>query len=93
VLDEPTTGLHLADISLLMRVLWRLREQGNTLILIEHHLDVIRSADWVLDLGPGGGEHGGELIAAGPPALLSQHATSPTGRFLRPAESSLKAAL
>jgi excinuclease ABC subunit A len=82
VLDEPTTGLHFADIQTLLQVLFRLRDAGNTLIVIEHHLDVIRCADWIIDLGPGGGNEGGHIVAAGTPAEVMRIAESPTGRFL-----------
>lgn len=83
VLDEPTTGLHFADIQTLLQVLFRLRDAGNTVIVIEHHLDVIRCADWIVDLGPGGGSEGGRLVAAGTPEQVAQVADSSTGRFLR----------
>ncbi len=83
LLDEPTTGLHFADIQTLLQVLFRLRDAGNTLIVIEHHPDVIRCADWVLDLGPGGGSEGGRLIASGTPEAIQHNPTSRTGRFLR----------
>ena len=83
VLDEPTTGLHMADIDALMKVLLRLRDAGNTLIVIEHHLDVIKCADWILDLGPGGGHLGGEIVAEGPPEVVAGCEASATGRFLR----------
>lgn len=83
VLDEPTTGLHFADIQTLLGVLFRLRDAGNTLIVIEHHLDVIRCADWVIDLGPGGGSEGGYLVAAGTPEQLQKVPESATGRFLK----------
>lgn len=83
VLDEPTTGLHFADIQTLLGVLFRLRDAGNTLIVIEHHLDVIRCADWVIDLGPGGGNEGGHIVATGTPEELMLVAESPTGRFLK----------
>jgi excinuclease ABC subunit A len=82
VLDEPTTGLHFADIQTLLGVLFRLRDAGNTLIVIEHHLDVIRCADWILDLGPGGGNEGGRLVAQGTPDQLRAVPESVTGRFL-----------
>lgn len=82
LLDEPTTGLHSADIQTLLNVLLRLREAGNTLIVIEHHLDVIRHADWVIDLGPAGGPEGGQLLAEGTPVQVAQNPASPTGRFL-----------
>ena len=83
LLDEPTTGLHFDDIATLMKVLMRLRDAGNSLIVIEHNLDVIKCADWVLDMGPGGGESGGRLIAQGTPEQIAQSAESVTGRFLR----------
>lgn len=83
VLDEPTTGLHFADIQTLLGVLFRLRDAGNTLIVIEHHVDVMRCADWIIDLGPGGGSEGGHLIATGTPEDIAQVAESSTGRFLR----------
>ena len=82
VMDEPTTGLHLSDIGLLMGIIDRLVDAGNTVILIEHHLDVIRQADWVIDLGPEGGRAGGEVVFAGPPAALAGCARSLTGRFV-----------
>ena len=82
VLDEPTTGLHFADIQTLLGVLFRLRDAGNTLIVIEHHLDVIRCADWILDLGPGGGNEGGRLVAQGTPDQVKAVPESVTGRFL-----------
>ncbi len=84
VLDEPTTGLHLADIEKLLEVLHRLVESGNTVLVIEHNLDVIKQADWVVDLGPEGGDAGGEVIAAGPPEDIVLVPESHTGRFLRP---------
>ncbi|MFN0130289.1 MAG: excinuclease ABC subunit UvrA [Verrucomicrobiales bacterium] len=83
LLDEPTTGLHFQDIDVLLGVLFRLRDAGNTLIVIEHNLDVIRSADWVIDLGPGGGAAGGALVAEGTPEAIAACAASETGRFLR----------
>ena len=83
VLDEPTTGLHLADIEMLMKVLLRLRDAGNTLIVIEHHLDVIKCADWVLDLGPGGGHLGGRIVAEGTPEDVAKVEESRTGGFLK----------
>jgi excinuclease ABC subunit A len=83
LLDEPTTGLHSADIQTLLDVLLRLRDAGNTLIVIEHHLDVIRNADHVIDLGPTGGPEGGYLLAEGTPEEVSKNPASPTGRFLR----------
>ncbi len=82
VLDEPTTGLHFEDISALLRVLHRLRDQGNTVVVIEHNLDVIKTADWVIDLGPEGGAGGGRLIAEGPPETIVSVKSSHTGRYL-----------
>jgi excinuclease ABC subunit A len=84
ILDEPTTGLHFADIHKLLEVLMKLRDAGNTLIIIEHNLEVIKSADWVLDLGPEGGIGGGSLIAAGTPEEVTRVEQSHTGRYLRP---------
>ncbi|HAL71055.1 MAG TPA: excinuclease ABC subunit UvrA, partial [Verrucomicrobiales bacterium] len=83
VLDEPTTGLHFADIQTLLQVLFRLRDAGNTVIVIEHHLDVIRCADWIVDLGPGGGNQGGSIVAVGTPEQVAEAADSATGRFLK----------
>lgn len=82
VLDEPTTGLHFADIQKLMEVLMRLRDEGNTVIVIEHNLDVIRCADWLIDLGPGGGVNGGRVVAVGAPEVVKGVKESVTGRFL-----------
>ncbi|HKR54296.1 MAG TPA: excinuclease ABC subunit UvrA [Chthoniobacterales bacterium] len=84
ILDEPTSGLHFADIENLLRVLMKLRDAGNTLVVIEHNLEVIKCADWLIDLGPEGGERGGRIIAAGPPERVAQVAGSYTGEFLRP---------
>ena len=84
ILDEPTTGLHFQDIELLLGVLTRLRDDGNTLVVIEHNLDVIKTADWLIDLGPEGGSGGGEIIACGTPEELALEARSHTGRFLAP---------
>ena len=83
LLDEPTTGLHVGDVRLLLGVLQRLVERGNTVLVIEHHLDVLKCCDWLLDLGPGGGQHGGRLIAAGTPEDLAAQTGNETGRFLR----------
>jgi excinuclease ABC subunit A len=83
ILDEPTTGLHFHDIRLLLKVLLQLRDAGNTVVVIEHNLDMIRSADWLLDLGPEGGSGGGQLVAEGPPAAVAGVQSSHTGRFLR----------
>ena len=82
ILDEPTTGLHFADVERLLEVLGRLVDQGNTVLVIEHNLDVIKSADRIVDLGPEGGEAGGELIATGTPEQIAGHPESYTGRFL-----------
>jgi len=83
VLDEPTTGLHLADIARLLECLRRLVEAGHTVLVIEHHLDVIKTADWIIDLGPGGGHQGGEVVASGTPEQVAACEASHTGRFLR----------
>jgi excinuclease ABC subunit A len=83
VLDEPTTGLHFSDVELLLVALFGLRDAGNTVIVIEHNMEVIASADWVLDLGPEGGERGGEIIASGTPEAVAMVERSHTGRFLR----------
>jgi len=82
ILDEPTTGLHFADIQKLLDVLHRLTEAGNTVIVIEHNLDVIKTADWIIDLGPEGGDDGGHIVAQGPPEEVAQVAESYTGQFL-----------
>ena len=84
ILDEPTTGLHFADIEKLLQVLMKIRDAGNTLIVIEHNLEIIKCADWIIDLGPEGGEHGGEVVAAGAPEAIADGAKSYTGQFLRP---------
>ncbi|MGL4859610.1 MAG: excinuclease ABC subunit UvrA [Enterobacteriaceae bacterium] len=84
LLDEPTTGLHFADIAQLLLVLHKLRDQGNTIVVIEHNLDVIKTADWIVDLGPEGGSGGGEIIASGTPESLIQCQQSHTAHFLRP---------
>jgi len=83
LLDEPTTGLHFADVQRLLDVLIRLRETGNTIIIIEHNLEVIKTADWVIDLGPEGGEHGGNIVAAGTPEAVSRTSCSHTGQYLK----------
>ncbi len=83
ILDEPTTGLHFADIEQLLAVLHRLRDEGNTIVVIEHNLDVIKTADWVVDLGPEGGDGGGQIVAAGTPEQIAAHPASHTGRYLR----------
>ncbi len=84
LLDEPTTGLHFEDIRKLLTVLSRLVDGGNTVLIIEHNLDVIKTADWIIDLGPEGGDAGGRIVAEGPPELVSKYEESHTGRFLRP---------
>jgi excinuclease ABC subunit A len=84
ILDEPTTGLHFADIEKLLQVLMKVRDAGNTLIVIEHNLEIIKCADWIVDLGPEGGERGGEVLAAGPPEAIVDIAQSYTGKYLRP---------
>ncbi len=83
ILDEPTTGLHFADIKQLLGVLHRLRDQGNTIVVIEHNLDVIKTADWIVDLGPEGGSGGGQIIATGTPEEVAKHQGSHTARFLK----------
>ncbi|MDA3978925.1 excinuclease ABC subunit UvrA [Gallibacterium sp. AGMB14963] len=84
ILDEPTTGLHFADIKQLLEVLHRLRDQGNTIVVIEHNLDVIKTADWIVDLGPEGGSGGGQIIATGTPEQVAEVEGSHTARFLKP---------
>ena len=84
ILDEPTTGLHFDDIRQLLEVLHRLRDGGNTVVIIEHNLDVIKTADWIIDLGPEGGSGGGQIIATGTPEAVADHKASHTGRFLAP---------
>jgi excinuclease ABC subunit A len=84
ILDEPTTGLHFEDVRKLLEVLHRLVDTGNTVVVIEHNLDVIKTADWVIDLGPGGGVNGGRIIAEGPPETIASVAVSATGQYLKP---------
>lgn len=84
ILDEPTTGLHFQDIEMLLKVLHRLADHGNTVVVIEHNLDVIKTADWIVDLGPEGGDGGGEILVTGTPKVIAKSATSHTGRFLQP---------
>jgi excinuclease ABC subunit A len=85
ILDEPTTGLHFHDIDLLLRVLHRLRDHGNTIVVIEHNLDVIKTADWIIDMGPEGGDGGGQVVASGTPEEIAAHKVSHTGHYLRSA--------
>ena len=84
ILDEPTTGLHFQDIEMLLSVLQRLAANGNTIVVIEHNLDVIKTADWIVDLGPEGGDGGGRILAAGTPEQVVKCKASHTGRFLKP---------
>ena len=84
ILDEPTTGLHFHDIAQLLKVLHRLRDEGNTVVVIEHNLDVIKTADWIIDLGPEGGEGGGRILVEGTPEEVAAHAESYTGHYLKP---------
>lgn len=84
ILDEPTTGLHFHDIELLLKVIHRLRDQGNTVVIIEHNLDVIKTADWLVDLGPEGGAGGGQIIATGTPEQVAKNPASATGKYLLP---------
>jgi excinuclease ABC subunit A len=93
ILDEPTTGLHFDDVRQLLNVLQRLVEGGNTVLVIEHNLDVIKSADWIIDLGPEGGDRGGDIVVAGTPEEVASHATSHTGRFLKPVLEGLGASV
>ena len=82
ILDEPTTGLHFHDVAKLLEVLFKLRNTGNTLVVIEHNLDVIKTADWIIDLGPEGGAAGGSIVAEGPPEEVARCAGSFTGQYL-----------
>ncbi|NWG23353.1 MAG: ATP-binding cassette domain-containing protein, partial [Pseudorhodoplanes sp.] len=84
ILDEPTTGLHFHDVAKLLDVLHELASGGNTVVVIEHNLEVIKTADWILDLGPEGGDGGGEIVAAGPPEEIVREKRSYTGQFLKP---------
>ena len=84
ILDEPTTGLHFEDIRQLLDVLHRLRDGGNTVVIIEHNLDVIKTADWIVDLGPEGGSGGGQIVATGTPEQVAENPASHTGAFLAP---------
>ena len=83
ILDEPTTGLHFHDIKQLLAVLHHLRDHGNTIVIIEHNLDVIKTADWIVDLGPEGGGGGGKIIAEGTPEQVAKIKTSHTGRYIK----------
>jgi excinuclease ABC subunit A len=83
ILDEPTTGLHFYDVQQLLDVVHRLRDHGNTVVIIEHNLDVIKTADWIIDLGPEGGNEGGKIIAVGTPEDITDCKQSHTGRFLK----------
>jgi len=83
ILDEPTTGLHFADLEKLLHVLDRLTAFGNTVIVIEHNLDIIKNADWIIDMGPEGGDGGGKIIASGTPEAISKNTRSATGEFLK----------
>ena len=84
VLDEPTTGLHFADVEKLLEVLHRLVDTGNTIVVIEHNLDVIKTADWIIDLGPEGGNGGGTIVAVGNPEQVAAVAASHTGHYQKP---------
>jgi excinuclease ABC subunit A len=83
ILDEPTTGLHFADIELLLKVLHQLRDAGNTIVVIEHNLDVIKTCDWVIDMGPEGGSGGGQVVCTGTPEDIAACAESHTGHHLK----------
>ncbi len=83
LLDEPTVGLHYEDVRHLVDILHRLVDRGNSVIVIEHNLEVVKNADWVIDMGPGGGENGGKLVAAGPPEHIAATPTSHTGKYLK----------
>ena len=83
ILDEPTTGLHFADIDLLLKVLHQLRDAGNTIVVIEHNLDVIKTADWIIDMGPEGGSGGGEVVGVGTPEDIAANEASHTGKYLK----------
>ncbi|MEQ8447996.1 MAG: excinuclease ABC subunit UvrA, partial [Balneola sp.] len=83
VMDEPTTGLHFQDVRMLVNVIQKLVDKGNTVMVIEHNLDLIKAADWIIDLGPEGGKSGGEIIAEGTPDKIAEVEKSHTGRFLK----------
>jgi excinuclease ABC subunit A len=84
-LDEPTTGLHFHDVAQLLEVLHELVDQGNTMVVIEHNLEVVKTADWIVDMGPEGGDGGGEVVAAGTPEQIARNPRSHTGAYLRAA--------
>ena len=84
ILDEPTTGLHFDDVNKRLTVLNELVESGNTMVIIEHNLDVIKTADWIIDLGPEGGDSGGEIVAVGTPEKIAKEKRSWTGKYLKP---------
>src|SRR6184192_719371 len=84
ILDEPTTGLHFHDVKKLLEVLQELVDQGNTVVVIEHNLEVIKTADWIVDLGPEGGDGGGEIVASGTPEDVARNPRSYTGQYLKP---------
>ena len=88
ILDEPTTGLHFNDVQVLLGVLTQLRDAGNSLVIVEHNLDVIRASDWIIDLGPGGGKHGGTVVASGTPQEIAAVKGSLTGQWLKKSYSS-----
>ena len=83
IFDEPTTGLHLHDVDQLLKIIYKLRDKGNTVIIIEHNLDVIKTADWIIDMGPEGGIKGGNIIAEGTPESVCQNKKSFTGKYLK----------
>ena len=83
LLDEPTTGLHFADVRVLLGVLARLRDAGHSLVIVEHNLDVIRASDWIIDLGPGGGKHGGNVVFSGTSQQILKEKASITGQWLK----------
>jgi excinuclease ABC subunit A len=91
ILDEPTTGLHFEDVRKLLEVLHQLVDQGNTVIVIEHNLEVIKTADWIVDLGPEGGDKGGRVVAAGTPEQVAETPASYTGKYLAPYLASRRA--
>jgi excinuclease ABC subunit A len=90
ILDEPTTGLHFEDVRMLLEVLHRLVEKGNTVVVIEHNLDVVKTADWIIDLGPEGGDAGGRIVAQGSPEQVARQSGSHTGKALAPVLASAR---